>query len=160
MNALEKLQSCVNYDMSTLRELPIGEFCELELSYLEVINVMREFGKNMTVAKELRLKDDDAALRKLQGKATGTVNLAYGNFQVKSVITPKKTFNQNILSSVAERINDDGGNAAAFMDISYKVNNDKLKSMTQSLFEEYGNDIESAVEIENPLPKYIIAKVK
>ena len=100
----------------------------------EQIKALKAEKENVETAIEFLLKPEISALRTLQGKDTGTVNLSLnGSLKIKHTVPKKVKWDQVVLSSLANMIQEAGQSVTDYMALEYKVSERTFDTFNQEV---------------------------
>lgn len=135
MNQINKIT------LAEVPNFPIGKLSSLSPDQL--LSLQEEAEKNLKRAKilkdwldssiALKYRDVSANVRSLDSKDSGTVHFTDGTYQITSVIAKKIEWDQQKLKDVVSAIKTHGDNPNEYVDISYKILENKYNSWPEHI---------------------------
>ena len=115
--------------LDELRRMPVGDIAALppdQLALLqdeaeEALRHAREACERLDGAIAIKYSDRAQAERRFAGKDTGTIRFDDGAVTVIADLPKRVEWDQDKLAALVERIRTDGGNAAEYVDVAFKV---------------------------------------
>lgn len=118
---MPSLNDLIDLPVGDIAELPVDRLASLQDELAHVICRTKSVSGCLQSALELRYGKRANEARLADGRDTGTVRLADGDFTIVADLPKRVDWDQKLLTELAERIGAAGEDPADYVDVSFKV---------------------------------------
>ena len=115
------LDDLVNLPAGELDQLPVELLAALQGELDHATRQLKAAATRLSAAMETRYATRAAEARRACGKDTGTIRFDDGAVTVIADLPKRVDWDQDKLAALVERIRTDGGDAAEYVDVAFKV---------------------------------------